>query len=82
MKLLLFAALIAAVAIPAFGLNLRYRRYPNAARTRIPGARFVSLESGGHVMLGQIKIVRDELTAFFAHNPRHIRLVATREVAS
>jgi pimeloyl-ACP methyl ester carboxylesterase len=36
------------------------------AAERIPGARFVSLESGGHLMLGQTKIVRDELADFFA----------------
>lgn len=36
------------------------------AAERIPGARFVSLESGGHLMLGQTRIVRDELTDFFA----------------
>jgi pimeloyl-ACP methyl ester carboxylesterase len=36
------------------------------AAERIPGARFVSLESGGHAMLGQTKIIRDELTDFFA----------------
>jgi pimeloyl-ACP methyl ester carboxylesterase len=36
------------------------------AAERIPGARFVSLESGGHLMVGQMKIVRDELAAFFA----------------
>jgi pimeloyl-ACP methyl ester carboxylesterase len=36
------------------------------AATRIPGARFVSLESGGHLMIGQTKIVRDELGDFFA----------------
>jgi pimeloyl-ACP methyl ester carboxylesterase len=35
------------------------------AATRIPCARFVSLESGGHLMLGQMKIVRDELVGFF-----------------
>ena len=29
------------------------------AAARIPGARFVSLESGGHLMLGQMKIVHD-----------------------
>jgi len=34
------------------------------AAERIPGARFVSLESGGHLMLGQTKILRDELTTF------------------
>jgi pimeloyl-ACP methyl ester carboxylesterase len=36
------------------------------AAERIPGARFVSLESGGHLMIGQTKIVRDELADFFA----------------
>ena len=36
------------------------------AAERIPGARFVSLESGGHLMLGQMKIVRDEVASFFA----------------
>jgi len=36
------------------------------ASERIPGARFVSLESGGHLMLGQTKIIRDELAHFFA----------------
>ena len=36
------------------------------AAERIPGARFVSLESGGHLMLGQTNIIRDELADFFA----------------
>jgi pimeloyl-ACP methyl ester carboxylesterase len=36
------------------------------AAARIPGARFVSLESGGHLMLGQTEIVRNELADFFA----------------
>jgi pimeloyl-ACP methyl ester carboxylesterase len=36
------------------------------AAERIPSARFVSLESGGHLMLGQAKIIRDELAKFFA----------------
>jgi pimeloyl-ACP methyl ester carboxylesterase len=35
------------------------------AAARIPGARFVSLESGGHLMLGQQKKLR-ELADFFA----------------
>jgi pimeloyl-ACP methyl ester carboxylesterase len=39
------------------------------AAERIPGARFVSLESGGHLMIGQTKIVRDELATFFAEMP-------------
>jgi pimeloyl-ACP methyl ester carboxylesterase len=38
------------------------------AAERIPGARFVSLESGGHLMIGQTKIVRDELARFFAES--------------
>lgn len=36
------------------------------AAERIPGARFLSLESGGHLMLGQTKIVHDALADFFA----------------
>jgi pimeloyl-ACP methyl ester carboxylesterase len=36
------------------------------AAGRIPGARFVSLESGGHLMLGQQERGRDELARFFA----------------
>jgi pimeloyl-ACP methyl ester carboxylesterase len=36
------------------------------AAERIPDARFVSLESGGHLMLGQTEIIRNELTDFFA----------------
>jgi pimeloyl-ACP methyl ester carboxylesterase len=39
------------------------------AAERIPGARFVSLESGGHLMLGQQKKDRDELAKFFAETP-------------
>lgn len=35
------------------------------AAARIPGARFLSLESGGHLMLGQTKIIHDELADFF-----------------
>ena len=35
------------------------------AAERIPGARFISLESGGHLMLGQTTIIRDELADFF-----------------
>jgi pimeloyl-ACP methyl ester carboxylesterase len=46
------------------------------AADRIPGARFVSLESGGHLMLGQTKIVREELADFFAERkdrrPQHV----------
>jgi pimeloyl-ACP methyl ester carboxylesterase len=48
------------------------------AAERIPGARFVSLESGGHLMIGQTKIVRDELADFFAgKRDRRAELVAS-----
>jgi pimeloyl-ACP methyl ester carboxylesterase len=45
------------------------------AAERIPGARFVSLESGGHLMLGQLKKGRDALARFFAErrDPRSER---------
>ena len=36
------------------------------AADRIPGARFASLESGGHLMIGQQKKVREEGARFFA----------------
>jgi pimeloyl-ACP methyl ester carboxylesterase len=36
------------------------------AAERIPGARFVSLESGGHLMVGQKEILRKEVSDFFA----------------
>jgi pimeloyl-ACP methyl ester carboxylesterase len=36
------------------------------AAERIPGARFVSLESGGHLMLSQARIIRGELANFLA----------------
>ena len=36
------------------------------AAERISGARFVSLESGGHLMIGQTTIVRDAIADFFA----------------
>ena len=36
------------------------------AAERIPGARFLSLESGGHLVLGQHQKGRDELARFFA----------------
>ena len=36
------------------------------AAARLPGARFVSLESGGHLMLNQQKKEGDELARFFA----------------
>ena len=36
------------------------------AAERIPGARFVSLESGGHLMIGQTRVIREEVADFFA----------------
>jgi pimeloyl-ACP methyl ester carboxylesterase len=48
------------------------------AAERIPGGRFVSLESGGHLMLGQTNIVRDELADFFAERTnRRVEPVAS-----
>jgi pimeloyl-ACP methyl ester carboxylesterase len=48
------------------------------AAERIPGARFVSLESGGHLMLGQQKRSGDELGDFFAERKdRRAELVAS-----
>jgi pimeloyl-ACP methyl ester carboxylesterase len=38
------------------------------AAERIPGARFVSLESGGHLMIGQQKKGCDELAKSFAES--------------
>jgi pimeloyl-ACP methyl ester carboxylesterase len=48
------------------------------AAERIPGARFVSLESGGHLMLGQTKSIRDELADFFAERRnRRVETIAS-----
>ena len=48
------------------------------AAERIPGARFVSLQSGGHLMLGQTNTIRDELADFFAErSERHVERVAS-----
>ena len=43
------------------------------AAERIPGARFVSLESGGHLMLGQARTIRAALADFFADEQRSQR---------
>jgi pimeloyl-ACP methyl ester carboxylesterase len=37
-----------------------------AAAARTPGARLVSLDSGGHLQLGQTERVRNEIAAFQA----------------
>ncbi len=48
------------------------------AAKRIPGARFVSLESGGHLMIGQTTILRDELARFFRETPtRRVEVAAS-----
>ena len=36
------------------------------AAERIPGARFISVDSGGHLMIGQQKKQREALARFFA----------------
>jgi pimeloyl-ACP methyl ester carboxylesterase len=48
------------------------------AAERIPGARFVSFESGGHLILGQQKKGREELAKFFAEvrEPRAERVAS------
>jgi pimeloyl-ACP methyl ester carboxylesterase len=49
----------------------------HSAAARIPGAHLVSLERGGHLMLGQEEAVRAELAAFWAgpgHDPREARV--------
>lgn len=40
-----------------------------AAAARVLGARFVPLDSGGHLMLGQKDIVRDALQTFLTTAP-------------
>jgi pimeloyl-ACP methyl ester carboxylesterase len=48
------------------------------AAERIPGARFVSLDSGGHLMIGQHKKQREALARFFAETPtRGVERVAS-----
>ena len=48
------------------------------AAGRIPGARFVSLDSGGHLMIGQQKTLRQALARFFAETPdRDVERVAS-----
>jgi hypothetical protein len=63
MKRSVLAGLAAGAAIPAYG-ELASHDASRRAAERIPGARFVSLESGGHLMLGQQKERRDELADF------------------
>jgi pimeloyl-ACP methyl ester carboxylesterase len=48
------------------------------AAERIPGAKFVSLNSGGHLMLGQQKKQREALARFLAETPAR----GTEQVAS
>jgi pimeloyl-ACP methyl ester carboxylesterase len=50
---------------PHQGRQLASHDASKRAADRIPGARFVSLESGGHLMLGQSKVVHDQLSALF-----------------
>jgi pimeloyl-ACP methyl ester carboxylesterase len=47
------------------------------AAARIPGARFVSLDSGGHLMLGQRMTNGDTLAAFFAERRERAERVAS-----
>lgn len=61
-----------AVAVPTMLVHAKddpLASYEAATRAaeRIPGARLVSLESGGHLILGQAENVRSELAGFLAH---------------
>jgi pimeloyl-ACP methyl ester carboxylesterase len=47
------------------------------AAERIPGARFTSLESGGHLMLRQRKKGREELADFLADKRNRTERVAS-----
>ena len=60
------------VAVPTLLVHTRddpLASYDAATRAaeRIPGARLVSLGSGGHLMLGRADDVRNELASFFSH---------------
>jgi pimeloyl-ACP methyl ester carboxylesterase len=62
---------LAAVSVPTLIVHARDEplgSYDAAQRAagRIPGARLVSLDRGGHLMLGQQEAVRAELAAFWA----------------
>ncbi len=64
---------LAAISVPTLIVHtkddqLASHQASKHAAERIPGARFVSLESGGHLMLGQTKIIRDELAHFFGES--------------
>ncbi len=61
-----------AVAVPTMIVHTKddpLASYDAATRAagRISGARLVSLESGGHLILGQAENVRNELAGFLAH---------------
>lgn len=65
MKSLLFAALAAAVTIPAFGLYLRYRRYLTAARARLAAVkRYVVSTRWGAVEYAEMRPPRIDANNF------------------
>ena len=62
-----------ALTVPTVIVHTKYDQLASheaskRAAERIPSARFVSLESGGHLMLGQTEIIRNELADFFAES--------------
>jgi pimeloyl-ACP methyl ester carboxylesterase len=65
------------ISVPTKDDQLASHDASQHAAQRIPGARFVSLESGGHLMIGQTKIVRDELARFFAERRDRAERVAS-----
>jgi pimeloyl-ACP methyl ester carboxylesterase len=61
-----------AISVPALLVHAKddpLASYDSAVRAarRIPDARLVSLESGGHLMVGRAENFRNELARFFAH---------------
>lgn len=53
--------------------NLASFEAARAAAARVPGAQFVPLDSGGHLMLGQVGTVKNALEAFLTAAPGPVR---------
>ena len=55
---------VPALVISAVDDTLAPYAYAKARAEQIPGARFVTLDQGGHLLLGQPERVKAELTKF------------------
>ncbi len=64
--------------------NLAPYAHAEAAAARIPKVSFVTIDTGGHLFLGQVPRVRSEVATFLAATTagRHRREVAAEHVAS